>query len=260
MLKRHQQVFIAIAVIAIGLMTLQSKYGSLRPFWFVSSAIDRTNLAFTYMKDGLNVFGRIAVLNEKELMELRRRNMELRSDLLDYEKLHRENTRLRAALEFSDRTPGLIAVARVISRGGGPLSRFIVVDKGARHGIRKDMVALVPEGLVGKVLSVDEQFARILLVDDSRFSAAVRLADSRNEGVYSGLGSGKGTLKYARVDTPLINGTSLVTSGLDALFPADIPVGTVGSVVTVEDELFHKADVSPEVDLRKVEEVTIVSR
>jgi rod shape-determining protein MreC len=260
MLKRHQQVFIAIAVIAIGLMTLQSKFGPLRPFWFVSSALDRTNSAVTYLKDGLRAFGMAAVLNEEELMELRRRNMELRLELRDYGRLYRENARLRAALEFSDRTPGLVAVCRVVSKGGDPLSNYMVVDKGGRHGVRKDMVAIVPEGIIGKIMSVEPEYARVLLVDDPRFSAAVRVADSRAEGVYSGLGRGSGKLKYASVDVPIINGVSLVTSGLDALFPADITLGTISSVETLEDELFHKAEVKPVVDLQRIEEVIIITR
>lgn len=260
MLKRHQQVFIAIAVIAIGLMTLQSRYGAIRPFGFVSSSLDRTNSAVTYLRESLGAFSRMALLNENELARLRRINRDLRMDRQDYQRLSRENARLRAALEFSDRTPGLVAVARVVSKNRGQPFNFIVIDKGARYGIRKDMVAIVPEGLIGKVFSVEPEYSRVLLIDDPRFSAAVRIEDSRAEAVYSGQGRGSGTLKYASAEAPLINGASLVTSGLDALFPPDIPVGRVSSVVTVEDELFHRAEVSTVVDLRRIEEVVIVTR
>lgn len=260
MLKKHQQVFITIAVIAIGLMTLQSKYGQIRPFWFVSSAIDRTNSAMTYFREGLSTFLRVATLNEAKLMDLKRQNMELRFDRQDYKRLYHDNARLRAALEFTDNTPGFVAVARVISRGGDRISNFIVIDKGELHGIQKDMVVIVPEGLIGKVFSVEDKFSRVLLVDDSRFSAAVRLDDSRAQGVYSGLGSGKGTLKYVRTDVSVINGTSLTTSGLDALFPPGLTVGSVRSVETDDDQLFHNVNALPAVDLARLEEVTIVTR
>lgn len=260
MLKKHQQVFIAIAVIAIGLMTLQSKYGQIRPFWFVSSVIDRTNSAMTYLRDGLSTFQRVATLNEEKLMDLQRQNFELRTEKQDYKRLYHENARLRAALEFADNTPGFVTVARVISRGGDRISNFIVIDKGERHGIKKDMVVTVPEGLIGKVFSVEGKFSRVLLVDDSRFSAAVRLEDSRVQGVYSGLGNNKGTLKYIRTDVPVISGTPLVTSGLDALFPPGILVGSVSLVETDEDQLFHMVSALPAVDLSRLEEVTIVTR
>lgn len=260
MLKRHQQVFIAIAVIAIGLMTLQSRYGPLRPFRFVSPALDITNSAVTYLEDSFSAFYRVALLKESELARIKRLNRDLRSGQQDYKRLYRENARLRAALEFSDRTPGLVAVARVVSRDMGQPFNLIVIDKGEDHGVRKDMVAIVPEGLMGKVFSVGPEHSRVLLLDDPRFSAAVRVEDSRAEAVYSGQGRGNGTLKYASVEVPLVNGASLVTSGLDALFPPEIPVGRIGSVVTVEDELFHEAEVSPMVDLLRIEEVIIVSR
>jgi len=260
MLKKHQKVFIAIAIIALSLMTLQSKYGRIRPFWFVSSAVDRANSTMTYLRSGMGTFLRVTTLNEEMLTELERQNEELRKDKHDYDRIYRENARLRTALEFADSVPGIVAVARVVSKGGDRLSNFFVIDKGERHGIRKDMVVIVPEGLIGKVFSVERKFSRVLLADDSRFSAAVRLADTRVEGVYSGLGSGSGTLKYVRVDVPISNGTTLFTSGLDALFPPGIAVGTVSFTQTDEDELFHRIEISPAVDLGRIEEVSIVTR
>jgi len=59
---------------------------------------------------------------------------------------------------------------------------------------------------------------------------------------------------------PVTSGTPLVTSGLDALFPPGILVGSVSSVETDEDQLFHSVSALPAVDLNRLEEVTIVTR
>lgn len=258
--KRHNQVFIAVVIAAMLLMSLQTRTGPLRPFWFASAGIDRANAAIAYMRDGLHVFWRVATLNEAELMELRMENMELRLAKHDYDRIHRENQRLRAAMDFKSRTPGAVAVARVVTRSGDRLSNVIVLDKGRRHGVKKNMIAIVPSGLVGKVISVEGGFSRLLLLDDSRFSAAVRLEDSRAEAVYKGRGNGNGVLNYLKVDIPVDSGVSVVTTGLDALFPPDIVLGTVDYVQTDSEELFHKVAIKPTVNLQTLEEVLIVTR
>lgn len=260
MQRKPGTVFLLIVALCFGLMSLQSRTGPLRPFWFVSSLVDRANASIVYIKDGLKTFTRVATLNEMELSELRQLNHRLRSEHNDYARLAEENRRLRLALGFRDRTPATVAVARVISRGGDKLSSVLVVDKGSRHGVRKDMAAVVPEGLVGKVLSVEGRFSRVLLLDDPLFSAAVRFSDTRAEAVYSGNGKKKGVLKYVSSTLPLAPGTPLWTSGLDAMFPPDISLGTINTVSTDERELFHRVAVLPAVDLSTLEEVTIIAR
>lgn len=247
-----------VAVTAIALMTLQSKVGPIRPFWFMGSLFDRANSSYTYIKDGLDTFVRVASLNEKELAGLRRLNAALRTQERDYRRLVHENARLRSALEFADQRPNAIAVARVVSRGGDRLSNIVVINKGANHGVRKDMVVIVPEGLVGKVLSTQEEFSRVLLIDDPGFSVAVRLDEQRTEGVFTG--SGNGQIKYIDSDIPLSPGLTLSTSGMDALFPPGIAVGNIVSVKTDARELFHRVSARPAADLSRLEEVVIVTR
>lgn len=260
MLKRHHQVYIAIVLLSMALMTFQSRQGVLRPLWFMPSALNNMNSSITYIKQGLGTFLRVATLNEQELAELRKDNLRLRTEAADYDRLRLENQRLREVLEFADRTPDVVAVARIISRGSNQAARTVVIDKGKRHGLLKDMAVIVPEGLAGKVMQAEDAYASVLLVDDSMFSAAVRMEQSRVSAVYTGHGRGRGVLKYVSTDQPLEPDDKLVTSGLDGLFPPGIAVGRVNSVTTDFKELFHGATVVPSVDTRMLEEVVIVSR
>jgi len=124
-----------------------------------------------------------------------------------------------------------------------------------------DMAAITPQGLCGKVVSVSDTYSVVLLVEDARFSAAIRTEKGRKEGVFSGSGLGNpGLLKYVGVDQTVEIGEAVLTSGLDALFPPGIPVGMVEEVITDEKDLFHQITITPFVDTTKVEEVQIVTR
>ena len=62
---------------------------------------------------------------------------------------------------------GVRAVAaHVVGRSPVAWVKTVILDKGERHGITKGMAVLVPEGVVGKVMSVSAHTARVQLVSD----------------------------------------------------------------------------------------------
>ncbi|MEJ2254664.1 MAG: rod shape-determining protein MreC [Nitrospirota bacterium] len=171
-----------------------------------------------------------------------------------------ENRRLRALLDLKDLAPGFVAAAQVVSRGNDRWSNTFIINKGGQSGVRGNMAVITPAGLLGKVQETQGDYARVLLIDDTRFRAAVRIEGTRSEAVLAGAGIRRCVLKYLDIDTPVKEGDVIVTSGLDAMFPPGIKVGEVKSVTTNTKELFHRVVVTPFVDTRRVEEVVVVKR
>jgi rod shape-determining protein MreC len=171
-----------------------------------------------------------------------------------------ENERLEGILNLKEQHSEFIAAARVVSRGSDRWSSVFVIDKGSDQMVEKDMVVITPHGLLGKVMETAPEYSKVLLIDDAHFSVAVRLQKQRTEAVLSGNGRGRCLLKYVVKDiSPEVNET-VVTSGLDDLFPPGIVVGYIADIATREESLFHEIEVVPFVDTSKVEEVIIIKR
>lgn len=260
MLNNHFRLFLALFIASVLLMTYQSRTAPLRPFFFLSNSSYFINEFLVSFKTSAKNTVRRATLNEEELNLLRREVQKLRLNEQRHREVLRENRRLREALALKEQEPYYVATARVISRGGGRWSNTFVIDKGVDELVEKDMTVITPDGLLGKIIEVRESFARVLLIDDSLFSAAVRLQDGRTEAVLSGAGQRRCQLKYVEVSTVIKKGDVLVTSGLDGLFPPGIRVGYISDFSTNDKELFHDIEVITFVDSRKVEEVTIVGK
>ncbi|MGW8272793.1 MAG: rod shape-determining protein MreC, partial [Thermodesulfovibrionales bacterium] len=181
----------------------------------------------------------------------------LKLELNDYNEIKAENERLRGILVLKERQTTFVATARVISRGADQSVKSYVVDKGTSDGIEKDMVVIVADGLVGKVLRTWQDLAEIIVINDSSFSVSVRLGQSRVEGVLTGNGRNC-QLNYVSNEVPVSKGDELITSGLDRLFPPGIPVGTVSAVQKTSPELFQNIYVEPHVNTARLEEVMII--
>jgi rod shape-determining protein MreC len=260
MVKKHFRLFLVFTFFSIILMTYQSRTEPFMPFQFLRTFLNTANSyiesAETTMEDASLIF----TAREEDIKELKEEIRMLRLEKMMSRETEEENRRLREALALKDREPRFVATARVISRGSDRWSNTFVLDKGRAHHVEKDMAVVTPEGLLGKVFDVEKEFSRVLLIDDARFSAAVRLENTRPEAVLSGAGSGKCELKYLETHYEVREDDVLITSGLDSLFPPGIPVGRVSAVVTSEQELFHHVEVTPHVDSRTAEEVIIISR
>ncbi|HTZ18267.1 MAG TPA: rod shape-determining protein MreC [Dissulfurispiraceae bacterium] len=187
----------------------------------------------------------------------------LQSSLLEqqrYGEILKENARLQELLELRNQIHGGGTAARVIARGYDKFVNTLVIDRGNNNGIRKDMSAITAKGLAGKVYAVRDNYADVLLLTDPNFSAAVRLQESRHEGVLVGTGHRYCILKYVPTEQTVKEGETVVTSGLDGIFPAGFPVGKVTEVRVEGVEFFQYIEVVPFQPSAKIEEVMIVGR
>lgn len=187
--------------------------------------------------------------------EDRSRRVELESKLVGLEELARENERLRQLLDFRSALGQKSIAARVVARDSFPWRHTVILDKGTRHGVRKDMAVIVAEGLVGRVLEPGPETARvILLIDpDSRVSALA--SESRAQGVVAGDGSAALRMLYLEMDGGVAVGEGVLTSGVGSLFPKGILVGKIAALAREDSGLHLMARVEPVVKFSKLEEV-----
>lgn len=247
-------------LISLSVMTYQSNRPPLLPLKFLNSAMN----VFYDTKETLQKFisapFRRMLLREEENSKLRTDLSKLLKEQQAWQEAFRENQKLRALLALKEKGQHYVTAARVVARGTDQWSNTFILDKGLTDGIRKDMVAVTDNGLVGKIADVSHSYAYLLLLTDINFSVAARLQESRTEGVLSGTGFRTCQLKYIPYDEELKQGAVIVTSGLDSLFPAGIPLGYISKVSKKESGIFQHIEVVPFVDNTKIELVAIIRR
>lgn len=260
MRSRHFRLYLAVALLSAILMTFQSAHDPLKPFAFFSRAINSINSTLTYTSNSITETLDAISSNRTETRLLKAEVRDLSVRLMDHQELLKENTRLREMLAFKIAEPRQVAIATVISRSALRWSSSMMIDKGTYDGVQKDMAVITPEGLVGKIFDARPYYSIVILVTDSRFSAAVRLHKTREEAILTGNGSGGCVLRYLNRDAKPVADDIVLTSGLDALFPDGIPAARIQALDTPPKELFHRVDAQPLAHMDKLEEVIVVAR
>lgn len=256
--KKTTLLFFLLIIVSVILMIYQSKKGHFSGGNSLNDLLNNLHSTTDSFGDKIKrPFKRMA-LREEENNKLRQQVSELMTEREKCQEALLENKRLRELLNIHESRRNVIAAARVIARGVDHWAKMLTLDKGTKEGIEKDLSAITPKGLAGKIMSASDSYSNLLLLTDINFSASVRLQENRNEGVISGTGTRKCVLKYIPYEEEVKTGDIVITSGLDALFPPGIPVGYISKVDKSGTGHFQYIEVTPFQDDFRIEEVIIV--
>ncbi|MSR76880.1 MAG: rod shape-determining protein MreC [Candidatus Omnitrophica bacterium] len=179
----------------------------------------------------------------------------LQSQILRHQELEKENQRLKKLLIFRDTLSAKPVAARVIGWDPSLLRKMILLDKGTKEHVKKDMAIIVSEGLVGRVLQSAPSASRGILLTDPEARVSVVTSESRSQGVAAGDGSQKLSMLYLDLDSGVQVGEDVLTSGVGELFPKGLRIGKISAISKSLDGLHLLAQVDPYVRFSKLEEV-----
>ena len=201
----------------------------------------------------------------KQNDQLRTENESLRRQANTFAEIGRENLRLRQFINLKERTASRTMGARVIGRDASNWWKSIQIDRGTQDGIRENMPVINADGLIGKVISVTRDEARVLLLIDPNCKVSALLQDSREQGIVSGSDNAFGIephclMTFVDRKARVKNGETVITSGLGGIFPKGIPIGAATRVRTnPQTGMYQDVDVRPAVDFHRLEEVEIIT-
>jgi rod shape-determining protein MreC len=198
----------------------------------------------------VGVRGENALL-QKAVAELQRENQLLQEAAL-------ENRRLRELLGFKKKVPYHFVPAEIIGRDPSSWFRTLLIDKGTDSGIRRGAAVMTAQGMVGKILEVENKTAKVLLLIDSNSALDILVQRSRAKGIIEGRTEELCELRFVSKNEDIRSGDVIITSGLDEIIPKGIVVGAVVNVVRNSPGFFQLVEVKPAADFSRLEEVLVV--
>ena len=206
----------------------------------------------------LKYFGLIRVRNEN--LRLRKENDALKIENYKYRELLATNKRLQELLRFKKTINWPALAAQVIGRDPSGWFKSVIIDKGRNSNLKVNMPVVNARGVVGRLVSVSPNYAKVLLIIDQNSAVDCIIQRSRDKGIVKGLSSKLCRLDYVLKTSDVVVGDIVVTSGLGGVFQKGLPVGEVMEVADFPGELFRDVKVRPMVNFSKLEELLVVLR
>lgn len=234
-----------------------------RPRGLVMEALAPLQVAAARLADG----GAGIFHDYFDLVGVQRENARLRAELAREEtqrarlaELEAENLHLSDMLELKQALALNSAAANVIGGDASGLARTLVLAGGAGQGFEAGMAVLSTEGVVGKLIAVGPSSSRVLLINDHNSALDAFDQRSRVRGIVAGVVDDGLVMKYVDRSEDVKSGDTIVTSGLDGIFPRGLLVGEVTSVVREGPGLFLTVNIAPAADFRRLEQVLVITQ
>lgn len=209
----------------------------------------------------------------RELAELRSKYRALSEKLKDYELLQRsnadirrENRELKELLQLQSTVAYKNIPAQVTGFDPDNLYSGIIINRGSKHGVRKNMPVLAFQGnavgLVGKVVQIGRENSIIIPIYDYQCYVAATVQSTKHRGLVNGQGAFDLPLimRYVqkRAKNEISIGDRVFASGEHGLFPKDSPIGIVTGIREHDYETYLELTVEPVIDLSRLDYVFLL--
>ncbi len=189
--------------------------------------------------------------------------------------LQLENTRLRADLTRLQQQQGnwesqnyrpvaaddsfAYIPAQVVHNSINRLQNFLVINKGSEDGVAEDMGVICGNGIAGIVSHVSAHHALVisLLNTTQNFTAMLQRSEAFGTLHWDGQSYRRAILSEIPQHIPVAVGDTVISSYYSALFPPQIPIGTVRKS-SVKRGVFLELDVDLFADFKTLRFVDVV--
>src|ERR1700719_2212169 len=262
--SRHKSLFLLAGVIVLQVLLLavqihRDSQGRLIRVWTVGAVTPFERAGATGIGGIRGAWRHYFALKNtsRENERLRHENDTLKLQLNQLQSKAAEADRLATLLTFRQAHQSIAMVAaRVIGTSADTASQTVYLDRGERDGIHRNMGVITPDGVVGKVIESYRDTSQVLLLTDKDSGVGAMLAGSRIQSPVGGVGEPLLAMKYVANDDTVNVGDRVVTSGMDRIFPRDLPVGTVAQINPGNP--FKQIRLKPAASLESLEEVIVL--
>jgi rod shape-determining protein MreC len=157
--------------------------------------------------------------------------------------------------------------ARVYQRSPSTWYQTVTINKGSSDGVAVDDPVTNGQGLVGKVKSVSDGNAVVMLLTDQDFGVSAEAAQRGEPGSITPIAGTQNDLLFDLVEDSekVRKGDLIVTAGttstrLPSVYPRSILIGTVKRIQYGEGELDRRIHVAPAADLRRLDIVQVLTK
>ena len=154
------------------------------------------------------------------------------------QKLLTENKELKKLLNGVSKIPASFVTAKVISNSSGSYIKTITINAGTKHGLSIGNAVVNNWGMIGRVIEVGKNSARVLLITDINSQIPVYFEKSKHKAIIIGNNSDLLEVKYLKSRVKLFDNERIITSGEGGLLPRGLAVGLYIKNLNDEDNKF----------------------
>jgi rod shape-determining protein MreC len=151
--------------------------------------------------------------------------------------------------------------AKVVGSTVNTQLNFITIHRGLLQDVRPNMGVVSPQGIVGTVVNVSDNYASVMTLLHRQYKVVVKIKNGGERGTieWDGVSPMFVTLKDIPKSAKVKEGDSIVTSPTSSLFPGNLMAGTIAEIVDDKSSNFYTLKVKPATNFFNIEYVYVIA-
>lgn len=209
-------------------------------------------------------YPQLVVLKVQQQQALASQNVQLKKQVEEYSLLLKQSrnqvkdVKLLSDLSqkgiYEDFSP---VIAKAVLDVNFFVNNQLLIDQGENKNIQIGYAVVNKDGVIGQVSTVNPNSSQISLITNPEYKIYVEHSVSKSKMLAQGAGNNTIIVKYIDKNDKIKVGDILETTGLDDVYPAQIPVAKVIRVF-YENNGFNSAVCVPVVDFRQLQYVSVL--
>ena len=143
-------------------------------------------------------------------------------------------------------------VAKILNRTITQQEHSCFINKGARDGIKENMIAFYKLQIVGRVSEVYDFHSKLIFLTDKRSKVAAFTNETNAQGILTGTNAPTCKLEYVSHLAKIENQDLLFSSGEGLIFPEGFCLGKIINHELTNQALHYSIDIEPLVDFTEI--------
>jgi rod shape-determining protein MreC len=151
--------------------------------------------------------------------------------------------------------------ANVVGSTVNTQTNFITIHRGLLQDVRPNMGVVSPQGIVGTVVNVSDNYASVMTLLHRQYKVVVKIKNGGDRGTveWDGVSPMFVTLKDIPKSAKVQLGDSVETSPTSSLFPGNLMVGTIAEILDDKSSNFYTLKVKPATNFFNIEYVYVIA-
>lgn len=193
--------------------------------------------------------------------ELKKENEELKQKKQELEILKAENKTLKEHVKLVDNYSDYDCIpGYVIQRDFSNYSKTVVINIGRKDGIETGMTVVADGGLVGYIVSAEENTSKVQTIIDTASAVSALFANTEKTLVTRGILDSDNRIKGTYIDNDVVvnEGDNIATSGIGGIYPKNINIGKVKEIVNTQNKTNRYVYIETSVDFENLNNILVL--
>lgn len=160
---------------------------------------------------------------------------------------------VKEIVEFKDRYNVQALTGKVLVRTLNDREHSLIINRGARDNVKKDMIAFYQRHIVGRVSEVYDYYSKITLITDQHCKIAAYSNKSRASGIVQGFNViNRCNFTYVSHLFALHDNDLVISSGQGLVFPEGYCLGRIVVHSLQPKALYHHVEIEPLINFKAI--------